>query len=170
MPCEPVRQSLDVSQPFLLGEHRRSLDERYRLSLPADLADRLCAAGEDCVLTKERAGVLGLWNAADWRGKLEAGIRLVQDKMQAGRLDGRLDEVQTLGRLLSTRHTFVRLAGRARLSIPEGFREFLGVAPGGELLVVGAAVSVELWRPEVWFGYIEEQMPEFRRLFDQLSG
>ena len=158
-----------MSKSFLLGEYRRSLDERYRLSLPSPLAEGLCAAGEECALIKERAGVLGLWSAADWRDKLDAGVRLVQDKIQAGRLEGRIDEVQTLGRLLSTRHTMVRLAGRSRLSLPEGFREFLGVAPGGELLVVGAAVCVELWQPAVWFRYIEENMPEFRRLFDHLS-
>ena len=44
-----------------------------------------------------------------------------------------------------------------------------GVEPGGELFVVGAAVCVELWKPNAWFKYIEEQMPEFRRLFDSLS-
>ena len=90
--------------------------------------------------------------------------------MRAGRLGGRLEDVQTLGRLLSTRHARVRLAGRGRLSLPEGFREFLGVEPGGELLVVGAALCVELWRPDAWFAYIDQRMPEFRTLFDNLSG
>ncbi len=53
--------------------------------------------------------------------------------------------------------------------LPEGFREFLGVDAGGEVLVVGAAVCVELWQPQVWFEYVQESMPEFRQLFDQLS-
>jgi MraZ protein len=89
--------------------------------------------------------------------------------MLAGRLDGRVEDVQVLGRLLSTRQTSIKLAGRSRLVLPEGFREFLGVEPGGEVLVVGAALCVELWRPERWFAYVEEQMPGFRRLFDNLS-
>jgi MraZ protein len=54
--------------------------------------------------------------------------------------------------------------------VPEGFREFLGVEPGGEVIVVGAAVCVELWQPARWLLYLEERMPEFRELFDRLSG
>jgi len=159
-----------MSQPFILGEHRRVLDERYRVSLPAELADLATGSGQNCILAKERLGALSLWNAVDWQGKLDEGVRLVQDKMQTGRLAGRIEDVQMLGRLLSTRHTVVRLGGRGRLSIPESFREFLGVDPGGELLVVGAALCVEVWRPDAWFAYIEGKMPEFRQLFDNLSG
>lgn len=158
-----------MPRPFLLGEFRRLLDERFRVSLPPELGDLLAAGGEECILAKERAGALSIWNAADWDGKLDEGVKLVYEKMQAGRLNGRIEDVQRLGRLLSTRHTTVRLAGRNRLVIPEGFREFLGVEPGGELLVVGAALCVELWRPAVWFTYIQERLPDFRTLFDNLS-
>ena len=158
-----------MSRPFLLGEYRRLLDDRSRVSLPPELGGVLAADGDNCILAKEQAGALSIWNSADWSSKLDEGVRLVFEKMQAGRLNGRIEDVQRLGRLLSTRHTTVRLAGRHRLVIPEGFREFLGVEPGGELLVVGAAVCVELWRPAVWFAYIQERLPEFRPLFDNLS-
>ena len=89
--------------------------------------------------------------------------------MRSGRLEGRVEEVQMLGRLLSTRHRNVQLAERARLVIPEGFREFLGVEPGGEVIVVCAAICVEMWRPAAWFSHLESNIPEFRKLFDQLS-
>jgi MraZ protein len=78
--------------------------------------------------------------------------------------------VQRLGRLLSTRHKEVQLAGRGRLVLPEGFREFLGVEPGGEAMLVGAAVCVEIWQPEKWRIYVGEEMPAFRKLLDELSG
>ncbi len=155
--------------PLLLGEYRRLLDERFRVSIPAELADQLSGEGPNCILAKERVGALSLWDAAQWREKLDQGVRLVHEKMQAGRLEGRIEEVQRFGRLLSTRHTEVHLAGRGRLVLPEGFREFLGVEAGGEVLVIGAAVCVEIWRPQVWFAYVEESMPEFRPLFDSLS-
>jgi MraZ protein len=154
---------------LLLGEYRRLLDERFRVSIPLELSDPLLADSGECILAKERVGALSLWSATHWNNKLEQGVRLVQEKILAGRLDGRIDEVQRFGRLLSTRHTQVRLAGRGRLVLPEGFREFLGVDAGGEVLVVGAAVCIELWRPQVWFSYVEESIPEFRQLFDQLS-
>ena len=67
----------------------------------------------------------------------DEGVELIKRKMQAGKLEGRIGQVQLLGRLLSTRHKPVQLAGRGRLLIPEGFRQFLGVEPGGEVLVLG---------------------------------
>lgn len=155
---------------FLHGEFRRTLDERFRLSIPAELTDPLVTEGAECILAKERPGCLSLWNAAQWAAKLEAGVQLVQSKMQAGRLEGRIDQVQLLGRLLSTRHKTIELAGRGRLLLPEGFREFLGVEAGGEVMVIGAAICVELWRPDAWLKHLEEQMPDFRRLLDNLVG
>ena len=159
-----------MSRPLIIGEFRRLLDDRFRLSIPTELAEPLAGSSEECILAKEQVGALSLWNASDWGQKLDEGVRLVRDKMQAGRLDGRIEDVQMLGRLLSTRHTKVKLAGRSRLVIPEGFREFLGVEPGSELLVIGAALCIELWRPAAWFAYIQQKMPDFRRLFDNLSG
>jgi MraZ protein len=157
---------------FLLGEFPRTLDERHRLTLPGELAEPFAAAlGQtaQCILVKERMGCLSLWPAERWQANLNVGVDLVRAKMRAGRLEGRTEEVQMLGRMLSTRHRTLQLAERARLVIPEGFREFLGVEPGGEVVVVGAAVCVELWKPTAWFGHLQEHIPEFRKLFDQLS-
>jgi len=157
------------TQEFLLGEYQRTLDERYRLSIPGELGDSLAADSLDCILAKERAGCLSLWSAAVWQSRLEAGVELVKQKMRAGKLGERVAEVQLFGRLLSTRHRPVQLAGRGRLVIPEGFREFLGVEPGGAVQIVGAAVCVEIWNPAAWLRYVEKRMPRFRTLFDRLS-
>ena len=156
-------------EEFLLGEFRRSLDERYRLSIPGELGDLLAAASPNCILAKERPGCLSLWSAPLWQGRLDEGVELVKQKMRAGKLQERIGEVQLFGRLLSTRHRRGQLAGRGRLVIPEGFREFLAVEPGGEVQIVGAAVCVEIWNPTAWLKYLEGRMPRFRRLFDQLS-
>ncbi|NUQ63433.1 MAG: division/cell wall cluster transcriptional repressor MraZ [Pirellulales bacterium] len=156
-------------QAFILGEFQRTLDERYRLSIPSELGDLFTADSTDCILAKERAGCLSLWAAQVWQEKLDQGVELIRQKMRAGKLEGKLSQVQLLGRLLSTRHRPVQLAGRGRLLIPEGFREFLGVEPGGEVLVVGAAVCVEIWNPPAWLKYLERRIPKFRRLFDHLS-
>ncbi|QDU58083.1 division/cell wall cluster transcriptional repressor MraZ [Aeoliella mucimassa] len=157
---------------LLLGEVTRSLDDRFRLSLPGEMVSGLTSDDESvdrCLLAKERRGCLSLWNLAKWQKHLDNGIALVRSKIEAGKLDGRVAEVQQLGRLLSTRHREVPLAGRGRLVIPEGFREFLGVEPGGTVVLVGAAVCVEIWHPDHWAGTIGDEMPTFRELFDQLS-
>ena len=157
---------------LILGEFRRTLDERFRLSIPSELLDAMTAdveAPPECILAKERPGALSLWPSAVWQQRLSSSIHLVQAKIQAGRLSGRVEDVQHLGRLLSTRHKQVQLAGRGRLVIPEGFREFLRVEAGGEVLLVGAALCVEIWRPEAWIQYLNERMPEFGTLLDDLS-
>lgn len=154
---------------FFRGEHSRTLDDRFRLSVPGAWADRLADGSGECVLTKERPGCLSLWNAAQWEAKLEARVELIEQKFRLGELDRRIGQVQMFGRLLSTRQRRVQLAGRGRLVVPEGFREFLGVEPGASVLVVGAAVCVEIWSPEAWVRYLEGRIVKFRKLFDHLS-
>lgn len=160
---------MSASQQFLLGEFHRTVDDRYRLSIPGELADLLLGQSGECILAKERPGCLSLWSAEAWQGKLEAGMEVIRRKMQAGKFEGRIAQVQLLGRLLSSRHKVVPLTGRGRLLLPEGFREFLGVEPNGEVMVVGAGVCVEVWSPAAWRKYLEQRMPKFGRLFEQLS-
>jgi MraZ protein len=154
---------------LLIGEFARTIDERFRLSLPPEFSAPLSAAGPRLVLAKERAGCLSLWPAATWKPRIDAAIDVVRSKLQAGLLAQRVGQVQDLGRLLSTRHKVVGLAERGRIVIPEGFREFLGVEPGADLLVVGAAVCVELWQPAAWAAFVTAEMPEFRRRIDELT-
>lgn len=154
---------------LILGEFPRTIDERYRLAIPAEILDPLTSGSSDCILAKELPGCLSLWNQAQWQSKLDEGVDLVRSKIRAGKLEGRLEELQLLGRLLSTRHKQVQLAARGRLLVPEGFREFLGVEAGGEVFVVGAAVCVEIWNPRSWIAYLEGQMPQFRQVFNRLT-
>jgi len=157
------------NETLCLGEWTRSLDERYRLSLPTEMAQLLASESGECVLAKERPGCVSLWNPAQWESWLADGVNLVASKIQSGRLAGKLSQVQMLGRLLSTRHRTVPIAGRGRVAIPESFRDFLEVEPGGDLMIVGAAVCIEIWQPRRWSEHIGEHMPEFRNLFDQLA-
>jgi MraZ protein len=154
---------------LLIGEFVRTLDERFRVGLPPELLDPLRSAGPRLVLAKERAGCLSLWPAALWKPRIDAAIDVVRSKLQAGLLTQRVGQVQDLGRLLSTRHKTVTVAERGRLVIPEGFRDFLAVEPGAELMVVGAAVCMELWQPAAWNSYVAGEMPAFRQRIDELT-
>lgn len=157
------------SPAFILGEFQRTLDDRFRLSLPPELVEHLLTDGHDVILAKERPGCLSVWSALHWQAKWEAGVQLLKAKLQAGKLEGRLLETQLLGRLLSSRQRTVQLAQRGRLSVPEGFREFLRVEAGGEVMIVGAAVCVEIWHPRAWLRHLDRRMPRFSKLFDELS-
>jgi MraZ protein len=154
---------------LFFGEWVRSLDERHRLSLPTEWAELLAGDAGECTLAKERPGCLSLWNTDQWQSWLTSGVDLLRSKLRSDRLREHVDDVQRLGRLLSTRHRAATIAGRGRLAIPDSFRDFLGVEPGGEVLVVGAAVCVEAWHPQKWAEHIGAEMPGFRQLFDELT-
>lgn len=157
-------------ETFITGEFRRSLDDRYRLTLPNDLATAVTDDAGETIVAKERYGCLSLWKAADWRERMDDGVSLIREKIRTGRMEQRWTEVQRLGRLLSTRSAVVKLANRSRLLIPEGFREFLDVEKGGEVMVVGAVICVEVWNPRAWLEQLRQDMPEFGDLFKELSG
>jgi MraZ protein len=154
---------------FITGEFKRTLDDRARLTLTAELAAAVADAEGACILAKERAGCLSLWHPADWQKRLDEGVEIIRRKIQAGRMEQRWSDVQRFGRLLSTRHMPVRLANKSRLLIPEGFREFLGVGSNQDVMLVGAVICVEIWNPAAWLEVLREEMPEFGQLFRQLS-
>lgn len=154
---------------FLTGEHKRTLDERFRLSLPTELATAVTDKAGQTILAKERYGCLSLWRASDWQNRIDDGLALIQQKISTGRMEQRWSDVQQLGRLISTRSSTVKLAKRSRLMVPEGFREFLDVEAGGEVMVVGAAICVEVWNPLAWREALKEEIPQFGPLFKDLS-
>jgi len=166
---------MSESQRFLVGEFRRSLDERFRLSIPGELMDQLGLGQSETeevegILAKERPGCLSLWPAKVWDERFKPSMDIVWSKLRAGKFQDRVRDVQLFGRLMSTRHKNVQIAGRGRLLIPEGFREFLRVEPGSDVMVIGAAVCLEIWQPQSWVEYLDRRMPRFSRLFAKLSG
>jgi MraZ protein len=154
---------------FISGEARRTIDDRYRITLPAEMADLVADADGNCILAKERAGCLSVWNATDWRKRIDDGVAILKMRIQAGKMESRWTEVQRLGRLLSTRSKTVALANRSRLLIPDGFREFLDVPVNQDVMIVGAAICVEIWNPSAWLETLRQDMPEFGPLFTDLS-
>jgi MraZ protein len=158
-----------VTDSFITGEHKRTLDERYRITFPAELATAVAEEDGACILAKERAGCLSLWRSTEWQKRLDDGVELIRRKIESGRMEQRYSDVQRFGRLLSTRHSPVRLANRSRLLVPEGFREFLGVAPNQDVMLVGAVICVEIWNPAAWLDVLRQEMPEFGNLFRNLS-
>ena len=159
-----------ATETLITGEVKRTIDDRYRLTLPPEMAKAITDESGKTVMVKERAGCVSLWRAADWQKRLDDGIAIIEQKMSAGRMEERWSEVQRLGRLLSTRSRDVQLANRSRVLVPEGFREFLNVTPGGEVMVVGAAICIEIWNPANWLELLQAEMPEFSPLFKDLSG
>ncbi len=156
-------------ESFITGEFKRTLDDRFRVTLPAEMAQAITDEEGLSIVAKERSGCVSLWRAGDWQKRLDDGVSLIEQKIAAGRMEQKWGDVQRLGRLLSTRYRTVKLANRSRLLIPEGFREFLDVGPGQEVMLVGAVICVEIWNPQAWLELLRQEMPEFGLLFQQLA-
>ena len=154
---------------FITGEARRTIDDRFRITLPPEMAELVADSDGNCILAKERAGCLSLWKAADWTKRIDDGVAILKLRIQAGKMESRWSEVQRLGRLLSTRSKTVTLANRSRLLIPDGFREFLDVPVNQDVMIIGAAICVEIWNPAAWLETLRHDMPEFGPLFTDLS-
>ena len=154
---------------FITGEERRTIDERFRISLPQEMAQAVTDEEDQTLVAKERYGCLSLWRKDQWQKRIDAGMSVIRQKIEAGRLNNRWDEVQRLGRLISTRYTTAKMANRSRLLIPDSFRDFLNVPVNQEVVVVGAVICVEIWNPAAWLETLRQEMPEFGPMFKNLA-
>ena len=156
-------------ETFITGEAKRTVDDRFRATLPLEMAKAVTDEAGETILVKERFGCLSLWRASDCQKRLNDGVSLIRKKIDAGRMEQRWGDVQRLGRLLSTRSLTVKLAGRSRLLIPDGCREFLDVNTNQEVMIVGAVICVEIWNPQAWLDILRQEMPSFGPLLQELA-
>lgn len=159
---------MSAPETFIQGEVKRAIDDRFRVTLPPEMAQAVTDESGQTIITKERYGCLSLWQADEWRSRLDRGVGVIRSKIEAGAMEQRWSDVQRMGRLLSTRSREVQIANRSRILIPEGFREFLDVSAGGEVMIVGAGICIEIWNPKAWLETLREDMPEFGSMFKEL--
>ena len=163
---------VDSQSPATLQELRLEslcrLDAKSRMTLPELLQPIVKQWDGACRVVKERPGALSLWSPDSSDTAIDAAVSAALAKYDARRNQNLLEELMTLGRLRSTRETTAKLDGRARLTIPQAFREFLGVEPEGNAMVVAATVCIEIWRPDAWVSYVEERIADYRRISESL--
>jgi MraZ protein len=156
------------TKKLITGEFACAVDERYRLSLPKEFKEVFKPEAGKCVIVKEKPGHLSLWDEKIWKEIHDKRVEMVMDRLNQGRLGEKTSDLQRLGRLLSTLFQHVQLKERGRLSLPEGFREFLAVEPKQEAMIIGAWHCIEIWHPQKWIAYAEEDIPQFGNLMESL--
>jgi len=160
-----------VEDDVIIGEFRRVLDERHRVALPPEVVQFLGSDTAHAVLAKERDGCLSLWKPEAWNQHFDKFMKNLTHRVRENFFESRrIPEVQRVARLISTRAKPIQLGQRGRLLIPEGFREFLAVQPNTELMVIGAGVCVEIWRPAAWLDYLKSDLESFNTIFREVAG
>lgn len=130
---------------MFLGQYERSLDEKGRLAIPAELRTGL---GNGAVLTQGFDNCLCIYSAAKWDTLAQAA-----DDLQDLRPEARLR-----ARKLFSGAVPCEFDKQGRIGIPVFLREYAGIS--GEVTVAGAGSRVEIWSREAW----SEQTREFRSL------
>lgn len=139
---------------FLTGSYQRSLDEKYRFTLPKTLRDTLEAAG----------GVV-LYIAPGTDRSLviytETAFQRLGEQLGQGPPTG--PEVRAFSRLFYAQAQRVELDRQGRFRIPS---ELASLAlDGRDIVLLGVRDHLEVWDRDRWQAYLGEKQP----LYDEIA-
>jgi MraZ protein len=138
---------------MFFGTYTPKLDDKGRLFLPAKFRDDLV---EGLVVTRGQERCLTVWSNADFIGlTTRLGEASLTNK-------GTRDYV----RMLFSAATKEVPDKQGRISIPPVLREYASLRK--DVMVIGAMSRIEIWDPESWQQYSEEQEQKFAELSDEV--
>lgn len=124
-----------------IGTHRHTLDDKGRVSVPAQFRRQLNA--EDLYLNVGMEGCLVLYPSQKWHELQEKLLSLPRGR-----------QTRYLLRSLAQNLKAVNIDSQGRISIPAELAEKAGIT--GEIMFLGKFDTMELWQPERYTSYIEE--------------
>jgi transcriptional regulator MraZ len=120
---------------MFLGQYERSLDDKSRLAIPAELRSGL---GTGAVMTRSFDTCLCIYPAAKW----ESLARAIDDLPQVR------SEVRVLARSLFGGAIPCEFDRQGRVTVPAFLREHAGI--NGDAIIVGVNSRVEIWAKDSW--------------------
>ena len=135
------------------GTYTPKLDDKNRLFLPAKFRDQLT---EGLVVTRGQERCLTIWSLEDFQKLTE---RLAQAPVTN---KGTRDYVRMLFAAASQEVP----DKQGRISIPGVLREYASLKK--EVVVIGSMNRIEIWDPQAWAAYSEEQEQVFSELSDEV--
>lgn len=135
---------------MFLGQYERSLDDKSRLAIPAELRNGL---GHGAVLTRSFDNCLCIYPAAKWEALAQA----------ANDLQDLRPEARTRARALFSGAVPCDFDKQGRMVIPAFLREFAGIGSSGDVTIAGVGSRVEIWSRGAWvsetaaFGTVESE-------------
>jgi MraZ protein len=139
---------------MFLGQYERSLDDKSRLAIPAELRSGL---GSGAVLTRSFDNCLCIYPAGTW----ESLARAVDDLPQVRH------EARVVARALFSGAVPCEFDRQGRIVIPAFLRDHAGI--DGDVTVVGVFSRVEIWSAEAWRREREKFESEGSQLAEVLS-
>ncbi len=139
------------------GEFRHSLDERGRVAIPVRFRPRLAAGA---TLARWLDGCLGLFPDDEWAAL----------STQIAALPVTSPQAREFARFMFSGAAEADPDRQGRILVPGVLREYAGIAPGGEVVVIGAHNRVELWSPKAWQPYRARIEKDPESLAEHLAG
>lgn len=139
---------------MFLGQYERSLDDKSRLAIPAELRTGL---GSGAVLTRSFDNCLCIYPAAKW----ETLARAVDDLPQVRY------EARVLARSLFSGAVPCEFDRQGRVVIPAFLREHAGI--NGDVVIAGVYSRVEIWAKDAWLGERQKFEGEGSQLAEVLT-
>ncbi|MDQ1103622.1 MraZ protein [Nocardioides zeae] len=138
---------------MFFGTFTPKLDDKGRIFLPAKFRE---AMKDGLVVTRGQENALSIWSAAGFQ-------RLTERIQDASLTDkGARDFVRMLFAAASDEVP----DKQGRITIPPILRRYASLER--EVVVVGAMNRLEVWNPERWAAYTEEQEPRYSALSDEV--
>lgn len=142
-----------------LGTSTHTLDEKGRLIVPKRFVDEIPPKDAAFTLTASLDGCLLLMDRGSW-----------DEAVAAFSKDVFVDSATRAVRRIFLGHADVLQPDKSnRVLINESLRAFAGLAPNGDVVLVGAGSSIEIWNPQQWGGALS-QARQLREFFDTTVG
>jgi MraZ protein len=129
------------SMAAFIGTHTHTLDEKGRVSIPAQFRRQLTP--EDIYLNMGMEGCLVLYPSQRWQELEEKLLSQPRSK-----------KTRYLYRSLAQNLKAVSVDSQGRISIPAELAKKAGIT--GEVMFLGRFDVIELWHPERYEAYIDE--------------
>ena len=137
------------------GQAEYSIDGKGRVPVPAKMRRALRPeANESFTITRGRLQCIHLYPADRWE-QIEQGFE---------QLNRWQEESMTFIRMISMWADDVTLDSQGRIPIPKNLAAYAGLEFGGKATILGAFDHIEIWHPEVFEAYINQQAPKYETL------
>ncbi len=138
------------------GQYRHSVDEKGRVSVPADFRPLLMGERGSCFLNHGFEGCIMAYPEEKWERVLE----LVNERP--------LDDENTrwFKRAFFSGAKEVSADGQGRILLPPFLKDYAGISR--DVVVVGMSDYVEFWDAETWEKSIKERMSDYGKSAEKM--
>lgn len=144
------------------GHAEHSIDSKGRVPVPMRMRRAMAPEADNTFMaTRGIERCIYLYPLDHWQRVIEP---------QVDGLNQYQPESRHFARMLGMWAEPVTLDGQGRVAFSKKLADFAGLAPGGKAHVNGAFHRVEIWAPDVFEAYLNEQEAQYEQLAQRALG